>query len=555
MTMHFKKAAALFVCVLLLLTGCTTGGSSSKTVDYSNVSMPDSIEITTPMFFYNYDDGVSSADERTEWIDSVSAHYGVELNVVTPVEETYQSMLVEALNGTSSGIYDVASYSNLLSFIEKGAILPLDDYLKDNTAWLSLPKEMREMYEINGHIWAIPSSYYYNCETRTYRTDWLETLGMEMPTDLTGFKAFCEAVLASDAIEQTPVAATADLSWAVDILAAFGVYIDADGRLPYAYDPDADCFADGLLSENAVAAFEYLRTLYQEGAICLYMDTLTYDDVWDEMESGNFGTWYGDITSGKYGYGMYVAADQIYEETTVYPTAQDDWEQLTNLFVELVALSGDSAGSGKQLLYPESRPYVLLSTTAQPAETINFFVDMLYASEANYLECRVGLGDNYVYNADGTISLKMILDTDASSEAGESVYISRHQAGLVGRVDGLYAGSEAFIIDTTDEFLISSQKELAAYKKSMIQAALNDGTAVKTNIKYSAPQSSFLINEDNYTAICTNFYNFFTAAITGTSRSVESLLSEYKDEMEKLGATQVLTQANEAVGKTTAQRY
>ncbi|HOP11135.1 MAG TPA: hypothetical protein PK629_06570 [Oscillospiraceae bacterium] len=548
-----KRIFVIILVAVFLIGGCSPSGSETSVpkINYEDLSLPTDLEIVAPAFFYNYGDDTLTVDERNEWTDAMSERYGVYITVTVPVDTTYSSTMQEAYNQNIHGVVNVGGLDVVQYFKDGGAILPLDDYLADNPAWLSLPEEMRNMYMIDGHIWAIPSSFYYTMKTRSFRTDWLEQLGLEVPTDLDSLREYALAVANSD-IEGAAIGGGADLSWALDILNAFGVRIDSSGQFGYAYDPETGTFIDGFLQSEAAEALQYLRELYEADAFDTNLWNMTSEDVWEALDNGEYGSYYTTVGEGKYGYGMYAAANAIYEQTSEWPTTDEKWNELTTLYTEITSLSNNGY-EVPQILFPTGSAFVLINGTAQPAETANFFVDLLYGSEPNYIEAYVGLEDNIVRNSDGSITLKMMLDEDASEEAGEGVYVTRHMANLVGIIEGVYDSENLEIIGSDNENVRIRKQESAAYNSQTMTTALNAEDVLKLDLQYSFPVSQTL--NANVSDIATAFHTCFVNAISNEDYTVQQALSEYAIAMEQLGAQQVLVEANAVIGKTPTQRY
>lgn len=550
-----KRIVTVFLVAVFLISGCSQSGSKTSVpkFNHDDLSLPTDLEILSPVFFYNNGDETLTTDERDEWTNAITERYGVYVTVTVPTDTTYSSMLQQVNKQEIHGMIYVSgrAFDTVQYYKNNGAIVPLDEYLADNPAWLSLPEEMRNMYMIDGHIWAIPSSFYYTMKTRSFRTDWLQKLGLGVPTDLESLKNYAQAVAKSD-IEGKAICGGADLSWALDIFNAFGVRIDTSGQFGYAYDPESGTYIDGFLQPQAVEALQYLRDLYQAGALDENIFDQAGDEVSEALDNGKYGSYYSTVGDGKYGYGIYAAANAIYESTTVWPTTDEKWSELTTLYSEITSLKNGGT-EVPQVLFPNGSAYVMVNGTAQPAETANFFVDLLYGSEGNYLEAHVGLAANTVRNSDGSVTLKMRLDEDASEEAGEGVYVSRHTANLVGIIEGLYNSQNLEILTNDDETARIHKKESAAYEKQTMTAALNAKDVQKSELKYSFPISKTF--NDNVSAIATAFHTCFVNAISNKDYTVQKALSEYAAAMEQLGAQQVLVEANAAIGKTAKQRY
>ncbi|MFC4075815.1 extracellular solute-binding protein [Salinithrix halophila] len=73
--------------------------------------------------------------------------------------------------------------ANFYKWAEQGAFLPLNDYIDDYPTLKKVPKEVWNAFTINGKIVGIPKYYPKNyLLTPIIRKDWLDRLGLEMPT-------------------------------------------------------------------------------------------------------------------------------------------------------------------------------------------------------------------------------------------------------------------------------------------------------------------------------------------------------------------------------------
>ena len=78
----FKLIISLFVCGLVLLTGCTSTPKSSLPSDLKapNTNYPNKITILAPGFF----SGAAVTDpDKQQWLDEMSARYGVQFDILT----------------------------------------------------------------------------------------------------------------------------------------------------------------------------------------------------------------------------------------------------------------------------------------------------------------------------------------------------------------------------------------------------------------------------------------------------------------------------------------
>jgi len=557
--MLMRKFLALALCAVML-AGCGPAESSSTvSVDtqiYTNLSIPSSVKITTMSFFDNYGDGITTVNERNEWTDAISERYQTDLSVVVPADNSiYQTTYATAANGELTGIMELNSFMELQTLVDLGRILPLDDYLEHNKAWKALPEQVRSLYQVDGKTYGVPAYFYYTMETRSYETELIEKAGGTVPTTPEEFKQFAQTLIENELIPEFQYVLGGGgngLAWATDFLNAFGVYIARSGQYPFAYDPEADAIIDPFLTNNAQLALQYLRELFEMGALNWNFDVIDVDEYLDNIKNGMYGSFYAPSGQGKYDFGITTLANRIYNSTKEWPNADEDWEKLTAFITESYTMSGNGT-DGVRLLYPSSTPYVLLAGTSQPAECINFFVDLLFASESNYLEAYVGLSENYVRNADGTISLKMILSEDGGLNYNDEVYTPRHRAGLVDKIEGLYSNAQVFIATSNDDAQIAREKEVFDYTNQQLSEAMLTRAATKMPGVYGSVQSKQLVQK--YNDVYEAFHKCYSDAITNPDVTVEQALATYRNEMRALGGDQILSEANTAIGKKVTQQY
>jgi len=180
----FKLVVSLSICGLLLLSGCGTASTSLPSeLEGQTSGYPESITIIAPDFF-EFTGAVNADQAEQEWLDEMSERYGVEFNIFRNYGEASKS------SSGSSGLYSVNKSS--VHYLPD-AYIPLDDYLADNPVWNALPEDFKSLFEVDGHIYAIPASVSEGVQkARVFNNEALQTAGVTV-TDLNSFLAFAEA--------------------------------------------------------------------------------------------------------------------------------------------------------------------------------------------------------------------------------------------------------------------------------------------------------------------------------------------------------------------------
>ena len=268
-----KLNVSLLICGLVILSGCGAPISSlpnklaGKTGNY-----PKSINIIAPDFFKAT--GAANADQaKQQWLDEMSERYGVSFNIY-PIHINMNSKNTSssALNPETAfiGIVPVSTNSlyDLKLGIKRDICMPLEGYLADNPVWNALPENFKSLFEIDGHIYAIPTSISRVQNARIIHDEALQETGITV-TDLASFHDFAVAYArkAGKGTGRGRSTGSYMMPDVMDIMNAFGLYPGNDQRMQFSYDPTADCYVDWLTKPAAASALEYLRELVNVAAL------------------------------------------------------------------------------------------------------------------------------------------------------------------------------------------------------------------------------------------------------------------------------------------------
>ncbi|MGO4369855.1 extracellular solute-binding protein [Paenibacillus sp. 2TAB19] len=172
--------------------------------------------------------------------------------------------------------YDlVTSYSDMAlysDYAQKGALVDLTPLIEEFGPNIknAISQQSMDALKVDGKLYAIPTSITYPVNASILiRTDWLETLNLQMPTttdELTAvLKAFKEKDPGGNGEYNVPLTIRGDLPMLDNIVGAFGLpntWNDVDGQLvPRVLDPSykdyigymADLYKQGLLDKEFVA--------------------------------------------------------------------------------------------------------------------------------------------------------------------------------------------------------------------------------------------------------------------------------------------------------------
>lgn len=142
--MKLKRFLAVFM-IAVLLPGCAAGNDVSSTqVSYYKPNMAEKarfpgdfakvLDVYYPFSFRQ--SGQLNESALNNWSSMVNRTYPFKINLDSKTDQV--TAYSEVVGGVKSGMVYLEP-SEILTLIKKGAILPLDIYLKDNEIWNALP--------------------------------------------------------------------------------------------------------------------------------------------------------------------------------------------------------------------------------------------------------------------------------------------------------------------------------------------------------------------------------------------------------------------------------
>lgn len=212
---------------------------------------------------------------------------------------------------------------NEITLAQQGAIADLTDYLPEYApnVWQAIPEHVWDIVRAadpkgEGRIYYIPSVQLYNDYGPFIRTDWLDRVGMDMPTTkdelvkvLRAFKEL-DANGNGNADDEIPTSGREFGRW-MDYL--FGIYGIA---MSEGY-PNWDVY-DGELTYSAVTpnmkeAIEFIRGLYKEGLLDNETFLNSSSDWKAKITSDKVGIWYH---LSQYSHSRFEAITQLNPDAT-----------------------------------------------------------------------------------------------------------------------------------------------------------------------------------------------------------------------------------------------
>ena len=323
---------------------------------------------------------------------------GIDFEVIVVAENTWHEKInvmlaggdkFDTLNLTASGGVwaNYAANGNIQPYTEQ----MLTEYLPDvvamipDEAWICCK-------DAEGNIWALPRHETFTAGgVPSIRTDWLEKLGLEMPTTLEQLEAYFEGVKTTD------VNGNGDPDDEYGYIPYFQSLFDGPLHVYYLGTKGACDNNDKFLDEdgtlkpwymhpNAWALVSKAAEWYQKGYINQDYLTMTNETANDMGAADRIGMCSGWYNMGLQGTERLVAAN---------PDSTCAWAAIPN-FTD--APGGVEAWGGNPVYMAE----VALSATSEDPQWALKLLNWIYEDQANYMLATYGIeGDHYILTEDG----------------------------------------------------------------------------------------------------------------------------------------------------------
>lgn len=228
------------------------------------------------------------------WNEACKEYFNIDMEWLWEVpNEQYATKLSAAL---AAGQYpdilkcDFETYHYLL---ESGALADLTDVWEEYASpalkkAYAMAQDSMDSVTVDGKLMAIPyaNDPMISMMTTYYRTDWLENVGLEMPTNIEELTAVIKAFRDNDpdgnGEQDTYALALNGTDGLTSYFNAFGAYpkcwIEKDGQI-----------VNGLIQDETKEALDWLRELYADGYIDPEFATLSYEQMQSLVADGKAG--------------------------------------------------------------------------------------------------------------------------------------------------------------------------------------------------------------------------------------------------------------------------
>lgn len=244
-----------------------------QTAEAGGVAKPDSIR-------WMVHSGLNEENGTAQWAEEYEKLTGIRMDLDIVSNNEYSTILELAFaSGTVPDVFDLTG-DNLAVYASQGAVADLTELVKNSEFYNRVDPALFDAITLNGKIYGVPWEIPSGGVTYV-RKDWLDRLGMEIPTTYDEFIAMLEAF--KNEIPECKVPFTAPGLKASMNLAEF-----YQGATPEFVKING-VWVDGMSQDNMAQGLANLRDAYSRGLLDTEVVTNTTSNCRDQWYSGSVG--------------------------------------------------------------------------------------------------------------------------------------------------------------------------------------------------------------------------------------------------------------------------
>ncbi|MBP1966577.1 extracellular solute-binding protein [Paenibacillus aceris] len=291
-----KNLVTILLSVTLVggLTGCATNPEASPKESAKageTAAATKNQKFTINWFDGTWEEPVPGPD--SEAVKKINEKFNVDFKSQFVPFDTYDEKL--AVKMASGDLPDVigmeAVDANYLKWSQQGAFLPLNDFLQQYESMKAVPSFTWDAFKVDGKVYGIPTYFSPKGGKKPLiRKDWLDKLGLKMPTNYEELKQVAIAFTKNDP-DGNNKADTIGLGLAK------GIYYDPSFGSYYAnfswYNKnESGQYIPGIISKGNQEKIAFLADLQKQGALNKDWAVTAYKDVFKAFNAGKVGIWY-----------------------------------------------------------------------------------------------------------------------------------------------------------------------------------------------------------------------------------------------------------------------
>lgn len=400
--MHYKKTMMLlFAATMAFTAACSSNNGGNNNQEPGNSSNPpaatdkpeETYDITGATYIFG---NPPPKDGRGQQMlnEKFNVNYFAEK---IPNESFIEKITAMVAGGSMPDqiSFRAANIDLFNRWANQNAFLPLNDYIEEFDYLKEIPEELWLPFTVDGKIYGIPTWSPVESQSFMVRKDWLDNLGLPVPTSYEELKEVAIA-FTNDDPNQNNQKDTFGLAFGENINPTFamGPYWQHD---TWYHQDEAGNFIPGLISEGRKELIQFFNDLYSAKAISSDFAVVNWADTNNQFYSGKAGVFLIAPRGMSQDYmNALLEIDPKAEFVVLEPFAAPDGSQgfgAGSGFSRFLALNGKLADEPDKVrkmleIHGFSRQYYQASTVTSANEDFDWF----YGNEGTGYE----LGENNV---------------------------------------------------------------------------------------------------------------------------------------------------------------
>lgn len=396
MMTKWKRLAALTLAGSALLAACGNGGDANETDETGTDSntTPDSVEASDEPTQISWMNMLHTASPPTDTItNEIEEYTNTELEFQWIPDASKEERLNTAL--ASNNLADIVTLtilnnSSVRNALKAGAFWDVEPYLDEFDNLGEITEEMRRSASIEGVLYGIPFQKPLARNGIIIRKDWLDNLGLEIPSSLDELyevaRAFTEDDPDGDGENNTVgFVDRADLKYG-----AFKTIATYHGA-PNEWKEDDGSFIPQFDTQEYVDGMDFMREIYENGYINQDFAVTAKNDQQEAFAQGRAGIYVGGLMDAR---NLYTMSEGLEDDM--------DLVQVNKMSVDgnSPVIWSDNNGVGGLLAFPVNEV-----EDENELRSILGFVDALIDDEMFTLMSAGIEGVHYEINGDVTTRL------------------------------------------------------------------------------------------------------------------------------------------------------
>lgn len=290
--MQMKRITTVLLSLTMAssLAACSSGQSAAPQ-EAGKAGTDTDKKVTINWFEGSWEDPVPPPD--SDAVKAINEKFKVDFKSQYIPWDTYDEKL--AVKMASGDLPDVIGMeevdSNFVKWAKQGAYLPLDEFIKQYDTFKAVPDYVWDPLRVDGKIYGIPTYFTAKGGKKPLiRQDWLDKLGLKMPTTYDELKQVVTAFAKND-----PDGNGKDDTLGLGL--AKGIYYDPGFGAYYSntawyHKNPSGQLIPGNISQANKEKIQFLADVYKAGALNKDWAVTKYNDVFKAFNAGKVGIWY-----------------------------------------------------------------------------------------------------------------------------------------------------------------------------------------------------------------------------------------------------------------------